>query len=1014
MAYRKGPTTRAVAVGLGWLCTAALLLADGAAPKPISEVERAAVSLAANYLTSGPDSWWPALAAGAPLRALGKKAARREIAVRCGPVKGTTWRLQTSAPGWEDVVVFTIEYPSGLDETLTLELVQDEGWKIAHVRIMAESPPHRPGIEEILQGSGAAPDPGLSAPILLWAWLLTLLVIATGWHSLGRPGRVIPLVGLAAFGLAVLTWSCSKEEVAVEATKPFRQLASLLTLREITTSGGIDPEALFAELPAEGVEGEIGHIWEAAYRILRFELNEAQPILDSFPAPSGNAAVEVLRARLGFLRSAEVETLLAFERALDVGPDHDGLRLEMAQSYIQLGYIDKSEVTYELLRSMGSREPDVYYSLAQFAAYQGREEEGIERFRTAWNLLPVERNALFSDPFLAYLATKPEVFPLLELSKVAEPVVGEPAVETRSMMFPDGAESRLSGDLLEVKLGDSTLRVPGGGALADASTVVEDAGARSRREEATALERLPVLVEATRTPGALAQPLLRRQAQIAALALLRESQWEELLELTDGLIDSVDHAPPILAKLRARALTEKGRHDDATDLLLALAKSDLEKGRQDPATLYQLAEVFASAEDFDLAVRLLRRAEALTPFEPDYRRLQRFRMQQELAENHQGYTSRHFNVRYPKMTGEKYARQVSIVLEEEWQRLQRWIPLQSTRLLDVDLFPVFEFLESYSENVLGVYDGRIRVPLADLRSLHPQLVALLSHELAHAMIAESTRDRAPMWFHEGLAQHVQMVHHNANPVGDLVSADRMLSLSVVETVLNGFVEPQFVEISYSLAAWCMHFIEAEFGRSTIPGLMRAFAAGLDTEEALISVLGVTTAELDSRFRDWAIWEAPAAWTAVLRRYDTEAAVAELLGAGGPRPTRVLAARAPGDSSTMLMKEWHEYYATRFGAVKSSLLRVVAVLRDSDPTLKLKFACGQLRTESRRALADNRLLASPDPRVGTQVDAVLGELSSLADTCLATESGDRTLAKLQEVESSLVRLAQALEPWGLQP
>jgi len=159
---------------------------------------------------------------------------------------------------------------------------------------------------------------------------------------------------------------------------------------------------------------------------------------------------------------------------------------------------------------------------------------------------------------------------------------------------------------------------------------------------------MPALVEATRTPGALAQPLLRRQTQIAALALLRDSQWEELIELTDGLLESVDHAPPMLAKLRARALTEKGRHDDATDLLLALARSDLERGHQDPATLYQLAEVFAAAENYDLAVRLLRKAETVSPFEPDYRRLQRFRMQQELAENHEGYTSQHFNVRYPR------------------------------------------------------------------------------------------------------------------------------------------------------------------------------------------------------------------------------------------------------------------------------------------------------------------------------------------------------------------------------
>lgn len=597
---------------------------------------------------------------------------------------------------------------------------------------------------------------------------------------------------------------------------------------------------------------------------------------------------------------------------------------------------------------------------------------------------------------------------------VLEPAVARSPENRQPLSFPAGATLRLSGDLLEMSLDESTLVLPGGGVMASLDTPIEDPGARTRREEERALGRLPDLINASRTPGALAQPLLRRQTQTAALALFRDGKWEQLIELTEGLVGSLDQAPPLLAKLRARALTEQGRNEDATDLLLELAKSDLDRGRQDPATLYQLAEVFASSEDYELAVRLLRKAESLTPFEPDYRHLQRFRMQQELAENHQGYTSSHFNVRYPKMTGEKYARQVSIVLEEEFKRLQRWIPLKSSRLLDVDLFPVIQFLESYSENVLGVYDGRIRVPLADLRSLHPQLVALLSHELAHAMIAERTFNRAPMWFHEGLAQHVQMVMHTANPVGDLLSADRMLSLSVVETALNGFVEPQFVEISYSLSAWYVHFIETEFGRQAIAGLMEAFRAGRDSEEALNSVLGLTIAEFDRRFLDWALDKAPTMWAADLRRYDTEAAVAELLGEGNRGPTRVAPPRRAKRTTDVEMNRWYRYYSSNFGRVKTSLMQVVSSLGSGEPSASLKIACGQLLAETRRAEADDRLLGSPDPKVGQQVGAVLGELRKVAQTCIDTPGGQPTQNRLRAAEKSFVGLGTAFKPWGLQP
>ena len=259
-----------------------------------------------------------------------------------------------------------------------------------------------------------------------------------------------------------------------------------------------------------------------------------------------------------------------------------------------------------------------------------------------------------------------------------------------------------------------------------------------------------------------------------------------------------------------------------------------------------------------------------------------------------------------------------------------------------------------------------------------------------------------------------MVHHSANPVADLVSADRMLSLSVVDAVLKGFVEPQFVEVSYSLASWFIHFIEQEFGRPALSRLMEAFAAGQDTEETLVLVLGVTTAEFDERFIQWALDQAPAVWPAELRRYDTEAAVAELLKGGKPRTVRSAPKSPPKGSTAALMKQWHRYYSPRFGAVKTTFMQVVMKLRDNEAGASLKFACGQLRTETRRAKADDRMLTTPDPKTSRSLQIGLEQLNSLAESCLLNEGGPQTLSSLRAAEKSLIELSSALQPWGLQP
>ncbi|HSF43779.1 MAG TPA: hypothetical protein VLT87_28560, partial [Thermoanaerobaculia bacterium] len=88
-------------------------------PRPLTEAERQAVLLAAQYLDRGPAAWWDHLASGSPLRALGREAALEEIEVRAGDPAGARWELQAADPELsENAAVFTLELPSGVDDTL--------------------------------------------------------------------------------------------------------------------------------------------------------------------------------------------------------------------------------------------------------------------------------------------------------------------------------------------------------------------------------------------------------------------------------------------------------------------------------------------------------------------------------------------------------------------------------------------------------------------------------------------------------------------------------------------------------------------------------------------------------------------------------------------------------------------------------------------------------------------------------------------------------------------------------
>ena len=55
----------------------------------------------------------------------------------------------------------------------------------------------------------------------------------------------------------------------------------------------------------------------------------------------------------------------------------------------------------------------------------------------------------------------------------------------------------------------------------------------------------------------------------------------------------------------------------------------------------------------------------------------------------------------------------------------------------------------------GVYDGRIRVPVAGAARSPALFDSVLAHELTHAMVATLAPRGVPAWLHEGLAQHFE-------------------------------------------------------------------------------------------------------------------------------------------------------------------------------------------------------------------------------------------------------------------
>ncbi|MFL6263429.1 MAG: hypothetical protein ACJ76Y_27370 [Thermoanaerobaculia bacterium] len=1025
----------------------------GELPKPreLSEAERAAVGLAADYLQRGPEAWWEKLSASSPLRRLGRGPALEEIGVRAGPSDGASWELLTPGPKLgPQTAAFGVELASGLDETLVLHLVDEGGWKIESVRIGAEpagpSPNPVPAARRTAPHS-AAPAPPFGPPAWLPLALFALgLAGASAAFLLARAGkrRLAMIAGVATVlaGAAVGLWmwlavpsTAAPRAAARPAPAPAVEagplrLGPLGPLRWALAEGKdrAEIERRLAAPFADPALREVQALWRAQYLLLESNLKAAGDALAVLPSPSRSPLGDLLRARLAFRRLQREQTQASYDAAIEGGLDTDALHLESALGKVLTDQDDLADAELSLLMRTGSRLSEPWYTAARRAATEDRLGEAEDLLLQAWHLEPVTRAELFEDPVAAFLLTRPKLFPAFELGDPEEPRLS-PEGPRRPLPLPAGARAATCGQALRLAVGGAELTVPGGAGLAPEGTPVEDAAAWSRHAEEKALAELPALdhLDEGTAPGEILQPRRLRLAQRAGRALAEQNRWNDILALTEPLMADIDHAPASLVRLRAQALRQKDRQEEARQLLIRLAKSDLAGRRPTPGTLLALSELYAAAGEYDTAIKLSEKADRQLPTPRGERRRKQLALDRDLAASYASYHSDHFEVRYPKATSERYARGVAAVLEKERLRLARWIPESGSKPVEVCIFPIKDFYENFGGDlgVIGLFDGKVRVPFAELQSLHPKLVAILSHELAHAMIAAATHDQAPHWFQEGLAEHVEMGMGRLNPLPDLVRTGRVLAFPAIDPILRGFAEPQLVDLAYGEAAWMINYIETRYGVQAIHRLIAAYAAGKTDDQALREIGGVSPADFDRAFWQWgSSRQAPQARVVEVERYDAELAAQESrthrqdvrailrVGTSDGAHQRAVREQEEAEAFRNRMAAWHASYEAKAAEVKRAIKPIFQRYRQG-AQVDIVPACGELTKAIPRLLDDASVLTSPDANVNEALRSAYHALGKVGQACIAGRDNELNYL-LGEADRALDVAARLLSPYGLAP
>ena len=160
-------------------------------------------------------------------------------------------------------------------------------------------------------------------------------------------------------------------------------------------------------------------------------------------------------------------------------------------------------------------------------------------------------------------------------------------------------------------------------------------------------------------------------------------------------------------------------------------------------------------------------------------------------------------------------------------------------------------LVSIPEWVSGVFDGKIRISLEPDGGLTPQLQAVLTHELAHAFVRSVSRDRAPGWLHEGLAQWWEGERILRDEIRKTFAGRTPYSLKEMEGNLSRKAERAAVRANYAQALALVEYVIERNGAGPLACLVRALGEGLPLSDALRKEIGLSSDEFLARWKAWA-------------------------------------------------------------------------------------------------------------------------------------------------------------------
>jgi Flp pilus assembly protein TadD len=262
-----------------------------------------------------------------------------------------------------------------------------------------------------------------------------------------------------------------------------------------------------------------------------------------------------------------------------------------------------------------------------------------------------------------------------------------------------------------------------------------------------------------------------------------------------------------------------------------------------------LAKVLYNTGNSQEAIYHLKQATTINPSDKStIQLLKKAKMEFSFSQKSQKFESEHFILTCSESFSVEWGEQLLEILENAYNDIGQTLHFFPEEKAQVTIFETNEFKRAHDlpNWAGGLYDGKIRIPVASKNTNPVYLKGAVLHEYTHHIVYLLSAGKCPVWLNEGLAQFFEFAEaqnreNNWNKgIAEYINA---LTLKKLENSFSKKTHRNIILKSYFASLMLVRALQAEYGWEAIRETLIQISKGHDFENSMKNIFKISEQEM---------------------------------------------------------------------------------------------------------------------------------------------------------------------------